>query len=238
MLKLFVRHMDTKIIVTTHKEYPIMDNDKYLPVFVGAEISDLNLPYQRDDEGENISNKNQYYSELTGLYWAYKNLKADYIGLCHYHRYFDLNNITIDDYQIILPKKRNYFIETIYNQYRHAHGSEGLDAARTIIDNDHHEYLEHFDKHMSETSGHNCNMFIMKYDIFVNYCNFLFDILFKIEEKLGNIERLYGYVSERLLDVYIEKNGYKCKEVRVIETEHINWPKKIFEFLKRKYINE
>ena len=92
MLELFW-NMDTKIIVATHKEYLLLEDERYLPVFVGAANSNLDLPYQRDDEGENISIKNQYYSELTGLYWAYKNLKADYIGLCHYHRYFDLNNI-------------------------------------------------------------------------------------------------------------------------------------------------
>ena len=237
MLKLF-RNMDIKIIVATHKEYPLIEDHRYLPVFVGAAISDLDLPYQRDDEGENISNKNQYYSELTGLYWAYKNLKAEYIGLCHYHRYFDLSNISIEDYDIVLPKKRNYYIETIYDQYRHAHGSKGLDIAREIIDKDHYEYIEYFDRHMQETGEHNCNMFIMKYNIFIDYCDFLFDILLKIEERLGNIDRLYGYISERLLDVYINKNKYEYKEVRVIETEHINWPKKIFEFLKRKYTSE
>ena len=229
--------MEIKIIVALHKKYKLLEDDKYLPVFVGAAISDLDLQYQRDDEGENISSKNQYYSELTGLYWAYKNLKADYIGSCHYHRYFDLSKIAIENYDIILPKKRNYYIETIYDQYRHAHGPEGLDTAREIIKKDHQDYLEYFDKHMLKTSEHNYNMFIMKYDIFINYCDFLFDILFKIEERLGNVDRLYGYISERLLDVYIDKNKHKYKEVKVIETEHINWPKKIYEFLKRKYIN-
>ena len=230
--------MDIKIIVAIHKEYSMLEDRRFLPVFVGAAISDLDLPYQRDDEGENISAKNLYYSELTGLYWAYKNLKADYVGLYHYHRYMDLQNIKIEDYDIVLPKKRHYYIETIYDQYKHAHGSEGLDAAREIIDKDHHEYLEYFDKHMLKTSEHNCNMFIMKYDIFIDYCDFLFDILFKIEEKLGDVDRLYGYISERLLDVYIDKNGYTYKEVNVIETEYINWPNKIYEFLRRKYMND
>ena len=232
------KHMEVKIIVATHKEYQLMEDDRYLPIFVGAAVSKYDLPYQRDDEGENISEKNKYYSELTGLYWAYKNLKADYIGLCHYHRYFDLRNIIIEDHEIILPKKRKYYIETIYDQYRHAHGREGLDTAREIIKKYHHDYLEYFDKHMTETSEHNCNMFIMKHEIFVDYCDFLFDVLFKVEEKLGNIDRLYGYISERLLDVYINKNGYEYKEVKVIETGHINWPKKIYEFIKRKYTND
>lgn len=227
--------MDLKIIVATHKEYEIPKDDFYLPVFVGsANVKEYNLPYQRDDEGENISEKNRYYSELTGLYWAYKNLKADYIGLCHYHRYMDIKKLKIEDHEIILPGKRHYFIETIYDQYRHAHGSIGLDKAREIISRDYPDYLSFFDKHMLKTSEHNCNMFIMRYDIFTDYCDFLFDILFKVEERLGEVDRLYGYISERLLDVYINRNGYEYIETKVIETEYINWSKKILMFLRRK----
>ena len=227
--------MNVKIIIATHKDYKIPENDIFLPVFVGSVISDLDLPYQRDDEGENISSKNLYYSELTGMYWAYKNLKANYIGLCHYHRYFDLKDVRIEDHQVILPKKRHYFIETIYDQYRHAHSSAGLDTAREIIERDYPDYLFYFDEHMKKTSGHICNMFIMKYNIFINYCGFLFDVLFKIEKELGNVNRLYGYISERLLDVYINKNNYEYIETRLIETEHSDWLEKIKIFLKRKY---
>ena len=88
---------------------------------------------------------------------------------------------------------------------------------------------------MKKTSEHNFNMFVMKYGIFIEYCDFLFDILFRIENQLGDVDRLYGYISERLLDVFIEKNNYQFTETNVIEKEHINWPKKIYEFLRRKY---
>ena len=81
---------DVKVIVATHKKY-YMPNDKlYLPVQVGASGKN-SIGYQRDDEGENISEKNPYYCELTGLYWAWKNLDVEYIGLCHYRRYFTLS---------------------------------------------------------------------------------------------------------------------------------------------------
>ncbi len=229
--------MNIKVIVAIHKEYNIPKDNIYLPVFVGAATSNLDLPYQRDDEGENISIKNRYYSELTGLFWAYKNLKADYIGLCHYHRYMDLNGLKIDDHEIILPRKRHYYIETIYDQYRHAHGSIGLDTAREVIERDYPAYLSFFGEHMNKTSEHNCNMFIMRYDIFIRYCDFLFDVLFKIEEKLGEEDRLYGYISERLLDVFVTKNKYEYIETKTIETEYINWPLKLFGFFYRKIIN-
>ncbi len=227
--------MDIKVIVATHKEYDLIKEDYYLPVFVGSAISNKNLPYQRDDEGENISDKNKTYCELTALYWAYRNLKADYIGLCHYHRYLDIKNIDIGKYDVILPKKRHYYIETVYDQYKHAHGSVGLDLAREVIQNDYPNYLKSFDEHMKKRSLHIFNMFIMKYEIFSDYCDFLFDVLFKIEKELGDVDRIYGHISERLLDVYLNKNKVAYHEVRLIETEKINWPKKILTFLERKF---
>ena len=79
--------LDIKIIVAVHKEYWMPLDSVYLPLFVGA-IGKNDIHYQRDDEGENISYKNPFYCELTGLYWAWKNMEDDYIGLVHYRRYF------------------------------------------------------------------------------------------------------------------------------------------------------
>lgn len=76
-----------KIIVATHKKYQMPDDSMYLPVQVGAEDKP-DLGYTRDNTGENISSKNPSFCELTGLYWAWKNLNADYIGLVHYRRHF------------------------------------------------------------------------------------------------------------------------------------------------------
>lgn len=79
-----------KILVAHHKEGLIINNnDVYLPIHVGKILHpDVKLGIQGDDEGENISCKNPIYCEMTAWYWAWKNLKADYIGLCHYRRYF------------------------------------------------------------------------------------------------------------------------------------------------------
>ena len=83
-----------KIVVATHKKYEMPKDGMYLPLHVGAEGKKdsngnaLDLGYQKDNTGENISKKNASYCELTGLYWAWKNLKDDYIGLEHYRRHF------------------------------------------------------------------------------------------------------------------------------------------------------
>ena len=80
--------VDVKIIVATHKKYRMPVDEMYLPVHVGAVGNETISGCQRDDEGENISALNPYFCELTGLYWAWKNLEADYIGLVHYRRHF------------------------------------------------------------------------------------------------------------------------------------------------------
>ena len=83
--------MNAKIIIATHKMYDMPQDDIYLPVHVGREGKDA-LPYQPDNTGDNISAKNPSYCELTGLYWAWKNLDCDYLGLAHYRRHFSMKS--------------------------------------------------------------------------------------------------------------------------------------------------
>ena len=161
--------MDIKIIIATHKQYWMPDDPMYLPIHVGAAGKE-SIGYQRDDEGDNISAKNPNYCELTGLYWAWKNLKADYIGLAHYRRHYSNGKLFGDKKEkvisnkemekklngtdILLPKPRNYWIETNYDQYVHAHHAEDLDATREIIAEQCPEYLQAYDQVMKKTSGH------------------------------------------------------------------------------------
>ena len=81
-----------KILVACHKsDTAIYQNDIYMPIQVGKALhANVELGFQCDNTGDNISEKNDSYCELTAIYWAWKNLKdIDYIGLCHYRRYFD-----------------------------------------------------------------------------------------------------------------------------------------------------
>ena len=81
-----------KILIACHKPSPIPKAEVLFPVLVGKKGADIQMDIQGDDEGENISDKNYCYCELTALYWAWKNLKdVDVIGLCHYRRYFDFH---------------------------------------------------------------------------------------------------------------------------------------------------
>ncbi len=247
--------MNIKIIVATHKKYWMPDDPMYLPVHVGAAGKE-SIGYQRDDEGENISDKNANYCELTGLYWAWKNLKADYIGLAHYRRHFsngkvvgtkqekvikqrELENL-LKKNSILLPKPRNYWIETNYSQYAHAHHAIDLDKTRDILNDKYPAYINAWDSSMKKTIGHRFNMFIMKADLFRGYCEWLFDILFRLEKELDislynkNDQRVFGFVSERLLDVWVETNLYSYKNMPYVFMENQNWLIKGSNFIKRK----
>ncbi|WP_034442283.1 DUF4422 domain-containing protein [Butyrivibrio sp. AE2032] len=244
--------MKIRILVATHKPYWMPEDEIYLPVQVGFADE---LGFERDNTGDNISSKNSNYCELTAMYWAWKNLDADYIGLAHYRRHFTVKKggdkqtlpVTgkeleplLKEHDVILPRKRYYYIETTYNQYIHAHHKEDLDTARKILEELYPDYLDAFDAVMGKTSGHRFNMFIMKKEIFNEYCKWLFDILFELEKRLDissyntNDSRVFGFVGERLLDVWINKNGIAYKEIPYVFMEKQNWIKKGGAFLKRK----
>ena len=79
-----------KIFICTHKDVPLPQHPYFLPIQAGAALHELIPNYQPDNDGENISEKNPHFCELTCHYWAWKNLKnVDIIGLNHYRRYFD-----------------------------------------------------------------------------------------------------------------------------------------------------
>ena len=249
--------MDLKILVAAHKPCRLPSQEHYLPIQVGAAGKSPLPGLQRDDTGKSISEKNAQYCELTALYWAWQNLDAEYIGLCHYRRYFAARALGGDPWArladrktleqalepagVLLPRKRHYFIETNYSQYVHAHHARDLDMTRQILAERRPECLPAFDRVMRRTSGHRFNMLVMRRDILNAYCSWLFDILFELEDRLdirsysANDARVFGFVSERLLDVWLEAYGIPYRELPVVFTEKQNWLKKGGAFLLRKF---
>lgn len=250
-----------KIIVAAHKKYQMPKDKMYVPVQVGAEGKEIIKGYTPDNTSDNISKLNPYFCELTGLYWAWKNLDADYIGLVHYRRYFTeskripkeedkkfkcvLTNEQLEEklknVDVILPNKRKYYIENLYSHYEHTMFVEPLEETRRIIKEKYPEYLEEFDKLHKRTSAHMFNMVIMKKDVLNKYCTWLFDILFELENRIDESKydafhaRFYGRISELLLDVWINKNQIKYEEIKVMDMQNVNWLKKGTSFLKAKF---
>lgn len=243
-------------MVAAHKQFPMPKKDGYMPVLVGAVRNYRpEINYQRDDDGENISVKNPNYNELTAVYWAWKNLKdVDAVGLVHYRRFFfdskpySLENVTsikkvnqlLQKYDVILPKKRNYYIETNYSHYIHAHHKEPLDRTREVIAKEYPQYLSSFDKVMRKREAHMFNMFVMRKDAFNSYCCFMFSILSRVENQIDISEysvqeaRVFGYISELLMDVWLDTNSFTYVEVPWGQIGGKNTLKKGFSLIKRK----
>lgn len=225
-----------KILVACHKADPnIRQDEVYMPIQVGKALHpELDLGFQTDNTGDNISEKNSTYCELTALYWAWKNLKdLDYIGLCHYRRYFafdkhaflsrdiilkpsikDLNfrlvekNLVHDKHDVLLAKRiiYPYCLET---EYCVAHIKNDYELLENVIKEKYPDFCNSFNYifcHNNKLSAY--NMFIMKWDEFDRYCNWLFDILFEVERRIKisaypDQARVFGYMGERLLNVYV-----------------------------------
>lgn len=254
-----------KIIIATHKQYRMPKDEMYIPVHVGAE-GKKDLGYTKDNTGENISSLNPSFCELTGLYCAWKNLDADYIGLAHYRRHFSLKKKNdkwdsvltyeqvkpyLSQIKVFVPKKRKYYIETLYSHYEHTHYVEQLDVTEDIIKEKYPEYLDSYNKVMKQRYGYMFNMMIMEKELVNEYCTWLFDILFELKDRLSMPElssfqgRFYGRVSEIIFNVWLNQqiqNGRikssQVKELGCIHMEDINWFKKGSAFLKAKFLGK
>ena len=239
-------------------------DDCYLPIHVGATLHpDVCLGMQQDNDGENISEKNSSYSELTALYWLWKNSSADYKGLVHYRRHFGKSGVrrsvkdaferiaNQDDFQrlfdqsgakVILPKARNYVIETIGDHYRHTHPGEHLDLTRDILAKKCPEYLPAFDAELKGTKAHMFNMLVAEGPVFDAHCTWLFPLLFELEKELRDVQydsfaaRYPGRISEFLLDVWLVTNGISWVEMPVVNPEPVDWLAKGKGFLSAKFL--
>lgn len=80
--------MSVKIFVMTHKQFEVPDDPMYIPLHVGHKTAKETFGYLGDDTGDNISELNCYYAELSGVYWVWKNDRnTENVGICHYRRY-------------------------------------------------------------------------------------------------------------------------------------------------------
>ena len=250
--------MKVTVIVAAHKPYAMPDDPLYLPLHVGAEGKEL-FGFVGDNTGENISAKNPTFCELTGLYWAWKNLDADYIGLAHYRRHFGrkgrgepISHVLTEEEAVrllagkdgILPGKRKYYIENLYSHYVHTMHPEPLDVTGEIIREKYPAYADAFEGLKKRTSAHMFNMMILRKDHLDAYCTWLFDILFELEQRVDATAydafhaRFFGRVSELLLDVWLSQQNLDMVEVPVIGMEKTNWIKKGGSFLMAKFFGK
>lgn len=207
----------------------------YFPLHVGKALSNIALgdDIAGDDTGDNISSKNASYCELTGMYWAWKNLSdTDVIGLCHYRRYFDFHGqcrkfVPFDEFptsdfaniDISVPDKvietlrsgQAIIAEPFYDKYNLAtsyciaHISEDLRTMQEAIrETQPEKFIRAFDTVMYRNNGlSHYNMFIMTWGDFDKYCRWLFPLLAEIESRIDISN--YNPVQRRIFGYMAER---------------------------------
>ena len=203
-----MKDKDVKIFIATHKKFDMpegIDRTVYLPFQVG--IGD-DLGYMRENNRNNIAEKNANFCELTLLYYIWKNIYSDIIGLVHYRRYLFKKNkfkkigpfyipckryYTILDrkdilsilnkYDVILPRVNNIFEKSIKEQYGLTHHIDDWNIISEIVSEKYPEYIGDFRIIEDGKKFYGCNMFIAKKEIITPYFEWVFDILFEAEKR-------------------------------------------------------
>lgn len=240
-------------------------SDLYTPVWVGKNNRNEVEGFCGDDSGDHISDKNHNYSELTGLYWVWKNTQTEIVGSCHYRRYFttakeplayrikrllyfpanlwkkrfgliytanteywgkhllneDDTLKILEKYEAIFPVRRK-LRKNIKQHYSKYHSADDLILLENILKENSPEFIPAFNKVLNQNRLFANNMFVLKRDDFEELMEWLFDILFKFEDRVpsenykGYQERIFGFLSERLITVWVEHKKLKYKELPLI----------------------
>lgn len=242
--------LSVKIYVAAHQpsELPSgTDKGIYDILQVGAEGKDC-FSDIRDNQGENISDKNVLYNELTGLYWIWKNCREDIVGLCHYRRFFvsgwgKVKNLLAgknegyigkDDIYSYLSKydaivhNLSIAFPNVKKHYCKYNSPIGYRCLREVIAEIAPDYVDSFDRVMNGRKIHFLNMIIARRELLSRYAEWLFNILFETEKRIaahiGKVpDREMGMLGERLMDVWLLKEGIRIKECFSINTEKKTW---------------
>jgi len=245
---------DIKLFVCCHNQQNVPKHPILFPIQVGAALTNECFPnFLYDDTGDNISEKNKSYCELTAQYWAWKNVDADYYGFFHYRRYLYpkmkenlpyriekeptiklLESLgyqkfadLIANYDIIAPKAEEMH-QSVYKHYSEAsfHHIEDLRVVESIIEEIYPQYISAMQVYLKSTKHYFGNIFIMRKEVFCDYCEWLFSILEQFDQRINSIGaspqemRVDGYIGERLFGIYY---SYHKNKLRVVELPRVHF---------------
>ncbi len=236
------------VYVATHVKFIPPANPIYIPLHVGR-YGKPDLGYLGDDTGENISDLNFLYGELTGLFWIWQNVDdVDYVGICHYRRYFinserkemqkrDYMDL-LEQYDAIVPKHAQCK-ESYYEHFGRAHNSGDLDAAGRALKRLYPDYAEAWDQAMHGHIFYGGNLMVTKLSVLKAYAEWLFTIFAEAGEEIDVSgyddyhRRVYGFLSEQMFYVFLLANGLTYCEVTVGISEEKAETRELKEKLKK-----
>lgn len=195
------------------------------PIQAGAALTEIPSADIRDDTGDNISEKNGNYSELTALYWIWKNAGNQgqdhcYFGLFHYRRILDITEedicrIAENGIDVVLPYPTMHFPSIDEHHRRYVKDGDWT-AMVSALEELAPEYAEAMPRIFSGPYFYNYNIFIARKQIFDGFCAWLFPILERTEELSipkgwERADRYIGYLGESLTTLYFmyHKNDFK-----------------------------
>lgn len=241
-----------RIYTFTHKKYELPPDNLYQPLHVGRILHE-DLGYPGDDTGDHISHLNPYYSELTGIYWIWKNCgDLDYVGTSHYRRYLLDENGKLFTAEKCVSLLKEYDIITtrrvvLNNSYHYGfsanHNIAVLDMVGEVLKEKYPPYYETFIQLVNGPETYFGNLFVTGKEKFDAYAKWLFDIFFEVQKRIDlntgeddYHKRVFGFISEFLLLVWVQTNQYRALECMVgvfgEKAETREMKEKLLEFLK------
>lgn len=222
--------MSINIYAITHKPFTPPPDPMYVPLQVGR-ANNKDLGFLCDNTGDSISDLNPYFSELTGIYWVWKNIhNIDYVGICHYRRYpvntqnklFTGSELMelLSKYDIITSKMLS-LPGNYYDGFGVNHHSKDLHTLESVIREKYPQYLKEYLHFIHSPNTYFGNIFITSKKNFDAYCTWLFDILFEVYQRTdfsgydGYQKRLLGFLSELLQTVWIHQNNLSVCECMI-----------------------
>ena len=228
------------IYIVTHKRVELPKLKGYRAIQVGG-ASDSFPGCLRDDTGDNIADKNPNYCELTAMYWVWKNTDDPYKGLAHYRRYFGRRPLSsrvgdilgydalvgmLEGRDLLAAKPAVYHVNAREQLLMDCCTPETFSKLEAVVASLSPEYMDAFNAFFAGNRAAQYNMLFCRRALFDDYCAWLFPILFCLEDQVdltgANIyqKRLFGFLSERLLNVWVLHNGLSVKYLPVVSTEY------------------
>lgn len=198
------------------------------PIQVGAVLSPRRVANILDCDGENISAKNGNYSELTALYWIWRNrlgggstdsLGSDpsgsagneYYGLSHYRRILELTEDDVlrlvdNGVDVVLPYPMPYEPDIEEHHKRYLKEADWK-AVRRAVQELQPGYAKAFEGILKQKYFYNYNIILARKEVLKEYCDWLFPILERVEELsiprgAERSDRYIGYVGETFTTLY------------------------------------